>query len=107
MSKFAAADTRPDPRLSRLLWQAAALAALPWWLAPSMYGTSPWLGKGALWLILVPTISLLVLYRHSLRAAFSAALEPTVARRRRLGRRGQARRASQRPRHRSLSPRAA
>lgn len=107
MSKFAAADTRPDLRLSRLLWQAAALATLPWFLAPTLYGASPWLGKGALWLVLVPAISLLVLYRHWLRAAFSAALEPTIARRRRLGRRGQARRASQRPRHRSLSPRAA
>lgn len=106
MSTFAATETRPDPRLSRFLWQAVALAILPWFLAPTMYGVSPWLGKGLAWLVLVPAISLLVLHRHALRALFAAA--PTTAiRRRTSGRTGQAHRASQRPRHRNQSPRAA
>lgn len=107
MPKLIARQTRPDPRLSRLLWQLTALAALPWLLAPSMYGASAWLGKGALWLVLLPAMSLLLLHRDALRTAFAGAVEPAVMRRRLGNRRGQARRASQRPRHRSLSPRAA
>lgn len=107
MSKFTAAATRPDPRLSRLLWQLAALATLPWFLAPTMYGASPWLGQGLLWLVLAPMISLLVLHRQQLRLLFAATLDPAFSRRRAGGRRGQARRASQRPRRRSQSPRAA
>lgn len=106
MSTFAATDTRPDPRLSRFLWQAVALAALPWFLAPTMYGVSPWLGKGLAWLVLVPAISLLVLHRHALRALWMTP-PSAAARRRASGQPGQARRASQRPRHRRQSPRAA
>lgn len=107
MPNAIATQSRPDPRLSRLLWQAAALATLPWFLAPTMYGASPWLGQGLAWLVLAPMISLLVLHREQLLALFAATMEPAFSRRRSSGRRGQARRASQRPRHRARSPRAA
>ncbi|MFT3808194.1 hypothetical protein [Arenimonas sp.] len=107
MSKQYFSQNRPDPRLSRLLWQALALAALPWLLAPSMFGVSPWLGNGPLWLVLAPAISLLVLHRQALRTVFAVAAEPGAGRRRLGARQGQSRRASQRPRRRNLAPRAA
>lgn len=106
MTKFAATETRPDPRLARFLWQTTALAALPWFLASTIYGSSAGLGRGFAWGVLVPAISLLVLHRHALRALWMAAPSAAV-RRRASGQSGQARRASQRPRHRRQSPRAA
>lgn len=64
------AHSRPDVRLSRLLWQwlftGLALIAL----FPAARGNSALIGWLPFWLCLAPVGSLAVLYRHALASTF-------------------------------------
>ncbi|MBB5014784.1 hypothetical protein [Rehaibacterium terrae] len=85
----------PDPRLARALWQWLALGALLLVLFPAARGYSAAVGWLPFWLLVAPGVSLCVLYRHRLRDRLAAARSRFLvpgSRRRRLLRRGQARR---------------
>jgi hypothetical protein len=82
----------PDPRLSRFLWQWLSIGALCLLLFPAARGDGLWLGWLPFWALIAPLMSLLVLHRRVLAAAWRGVLVP-VSRRRSVRRSGpQARR---------------
>lgn len=81
----------PDPRLSRLLWQALWLGALLVLLFPAARGHSAWLGWMPMWLLGMPLSALWALHRFRLPRL---PLPAPTARGRRRWRGAQARRRS-------------
>ncbi|MBP6597185.1 MAG: hypothetical protein KA196_06695 [Arenimonas sp.] len=64
------APVAPDPRLARTLWQWLALGTLAMLLVPAARGPVYLLGNVPFWLVLAPGLSLALLYRHALAAAW-------------------------------------
>ena len=71
----------PDPRLARGLLQWLVLGALLM-AFPAVRAPSLWFGAGAFWLLGAPLVSLAMLYRHAVAAAWRGILVPAPRRRR-------------------------
>jgi len=72
----------PPPVLARSLWQWLAVGALLVLCLPAARGESAWIGPWPFWLVGAPLVSLLVLYRQAVVAAWRSVLVPTPRRRR-------------------------
>ncbi|HEX4854067.1 hypothetical protein [Arenimonas sp.] len=82
MPRLPARPEPVDPRLSRLLWQAMALALLALLVLAMFRGAVP--GALAFWLLAAPATALLTLHRHVLATAWRARLVRATPRRRPL-----------------------
>lgn len=81
-----------NPVLARALWQWLVVGVLALLLVPAARGNSAWFGPMSYWLVLAPLASLLVLYRHTLVAAWRGILVPAPRRHQPRHRGSQARR---------------
>jgi hypothetical protein len=97
---------RPDPRLSRALWQCLSLGLLLCLCLPPLRGHNLWLGWMPFWLVLAPSLALLLVHRHRLLPRRRRQCVPDPRRRHRLLA-VQERRASSRLRLPHRSPRLA
>jgi hypothetical protein len=77
MSPFRdAPQHRPDPRLSRALWQCLSIGMLLCLCLPPLRGHNPWLGWMPFWLVLYPGLALLLVHRQRLLSRRSRPVLP-------------------------------
>ena len=72
-----------DPRIANTLWQWFVLGAVAVAALPSARGDAVLFGWLPFWLLVVPAVALMTLYRHVLAAAWRARLVRATPRRRR------------------------
>ncbi|MBW8366825.1 MAG: hypothetical protein K0M70_03075, partial [Arenimonas sp.] len=60
----------PAPYLARTLWQWLALGLMAVVALPAARGPAYLLGNLPFWLLIVPSLALVILYRHALAAAW-------------------------------------
>ena len=72
-----------DPRIANTLWQWLVLGAVAVALLPAARGDAFLIGWLPFWLLVVPAVALMTLYRHVLAAAWRARLVRATPRRRR------------------------